>query len=433
MKRIVWLLVIALLLSTFSGCGTKNATNSQGVNTEKKQVTIHFTETLTSPDRTKYIKDLLKDFESKNPNIKVELTSLPWEQAHDKLMTQIATNQTPDVVEMADNWMGEMAATGKLLDLQSYFDKFEYKTGMTESSVNLGKAYKNTLYAIPYGLFIRGMFYRQDWLKEKNLPLPTTYDELFETAEKLTDPSKNRYGYSFRGGAGNWTQLINVIMTEAGYSDYFDKDGKCILRDPKAIEAFKKYTDMYYKAAPKDALNWGYNEKVDAFTSGVTGFLLQDSEVISTCEKKMKEGTFATAPLLKGPDGKRRLIAGFIGFSIFSNSQYKEESWRLISYLLSEDINTEWNKKTNTMPVMKKALEDDFFNTGYIKAWSDTVKDPDTVLFTHPQYLPEWGQFFTKETVTGMQNYLLKKQTAEETMNKWADYLEAAYKKYNNK
>lgn len=431
MKKVAWLLIVTLMVTMLAGCG---GTRTSGGNAEKPQgqeVKIQFMETLTSPERTEYVKTLIADFESKNPGIKVELISVPWEQAHDKIMTQIATKQLPDVVEMADNWLAEMGAAGALEDLTPYFDKTDIKDEIVPSSLNLAKAYKDTLYSIPYGLFIRGMFYRQDWLKEKNLQVPKTYDELFATAEKLTDPSQNRYGYSFRGGSGAWTQLINVIMTQAGADSYFDKDGKSVLRDPKAIEAFKKYTDMYFKAAPKDALNWGYNEKVNAFTTNLTGFLMQDSEVIGSAEKTMKEGTFATAPLPVGPDGKRRLVAGFIGYSMFSTSKNKDAAWKFISYMLDKKVNADWNKKTNTMPVMKTALKDEYFNKGYIKAWTETAADPNTVLFTHPQYLPEWGQFFAKESVTGLQNYLLKKQTAEETMNKWAAYLEDSYSKYN--
>ena len=423
MKKIADLLVFALSIGMLAGCG----------GSKKGPVTIQFMETLTSPDRTKYIKTLLTDFEAQNQNIKVELVSVPWDQAHDKIMTQIASKQLPDVVEMSGNWNAEMAATEMVENLGPYYDKWEQKDEISLSTLNLAKGYHNTLYAIPYGLFIRAMYYRPDWIKENNLSIPKTYDELFQTAEKLTNASKNKYGYSFRGGKGCWTQLINTVMTQTGQSSYFDKDGKCILRQPKAIEAFKQYANLYKKAAPKDSLNWGYNEKVIAFTTGVTGLLLQDSDVVATCEKTMKEGTFATAPLPVGPDGKRYVMSGYVGFSMFNTSKNKDASWKLISYLTDKKVNTEWNKKTSTMPVMKSALKDPFFNTGYIKAWTDTAADPNTVFFSHPDYLPEWGAFFAKESETGLQNYLLNKQSAEDTMNKWAQFLEDANKKYNKK
>ena len=456
MKKVfLWLMVVTVVVSmvaTFSLAGCKTTTTTETTTATEttaaitaaettgaapteaaKPVTIQFMETLTSPDRTEYVKGLIKDFESKNANIKVELVSVPWEQAHDKIMTQLAAKQLPDVVEMADNWMGEMAATGSVEDLGPYFDKLENKDNFLSSGLNIAKAYKNTLYSLPYGLFISCMFYRQDWLKENSLQVPKTYEELFATAEKLTNPAKNRYGFSYRGGLGAWTQIENLLMTQSGASDYFDANGKSFLRDPKAIEAFKQYNDLYYKASPKDSLNWGYNEMVNAFTSDITGFLFQDAEVIGSCQKTMKEGTFAIVPLPVGPDGKRRVVGGFIGYSIFSTSKNKDAAWKFISYMTSDSTVTDWNKKTNTNPANKVALKDKYFNEGYIKAWTDAFVDSNTILFNRPLYLPEWGQFFAGESVNELQSCLLKKQTAEETMNKWATYLEDAYKKYNKK
>ncbi|GAA0178357.1 sugar ABC transporter substrate-binding protein [Clostridium sediminicola] len=430
-SRIISLLTgMTLTVGLLAGCGGQKTTD---VDKKGEAVTIQFMETLTSPERTEYVKELISDFESKNPDIKVELISAPWEQAHDKIITQIASKKLPDVVEMADNWLAEMGATGAIEDLGPYVDKWEHKDDITPSSLKLGRQYKDTQYILPYGLFIRGMFYRADWLEESNLPVPKTYDELFQTAKKITDSSSNKYGYSFRGGKGAWTQLINILMSQAGKDNYFDENGKSVLRDPKAIQAFKDYCELYTDAAPKDALNWGYNEKVNAFTSNVTGFLMQDSEVIGSCQKTMDEGTYKTAPLPYGKDGNRYLISGNIGFSMFSTSKNKEASWKFISYMMNPEINADWNIRTNTMPVMKAALENEYFSKGDIKAWTDTAADPKTVFFTHPQFLPEWGEFFANESVAGLQNYLLGKKTAEETMNEWADSLEDAYEKYNSK
>ena len=46
------------------------------------------------------------------------------------------------------------------------------------------------------------MYYRKDWFAEKGIAPPTTYQEFLDAAIKVTDPTKNRYGLSMRGGAG---------------------------------------------------------------------------------------------------------------------------------------------------------------------------------------------------------------------------------------
>src|SRR5579862_25045 len=43
--------------------------------------------------------DVIQQFEQANPNIKVNVTSIPWSVAHDKLITAVAGKQTPDITQ----------------------------------------------------------------------------------------------------------------------------------------------------------------------------------------------------------------------------------------------------------------------------------------------------------------------------------------------
>lgn len=63
-------------------------------------------------------------------------------------------------------------------------------------------SYDGNIYSIPYGVYERALFYRKDWFEDKNIAVPKTWDDLYNAAVELTDPTQNRYGYSFRGGAG---------------------------------------------------------------------------------------------------------------------------------------------------------------------------------------------------------------------------------------
>lgn len=425
MKKLSITLAFVMIASmSFFGCSKA---------TKPKVTTIQFMETLTSPERTKFVKELISDFELKNKDVKVELISEPWEQAHDKIITMSAANQLPDVMEMAANWVSEIGATGKIEDLGPYYNKWDKKDTLTEKSLKLGKAYKDILYVVPHSLYFQAMYYRNDWFKAAGIKAPKTTEDFFNTAEKITDKSKNRYGYSFRGGAGSWTLMSNFIMTNGGFTNYFDENGKCVFRKPESIETFKKFTDMYLKAAPKDALNWGYAETVDAFTSGNTGLIIQDSEVIKSCETKMDKGTFETGLCPTGPDGKRYLQGGYIGFSMASASEKKDASWKFISYMMSPEVNLKWGVKNSVIPATKVPADSAEFKKGYISAYTNTLEDSNTVLFSAPEYLPEWGEFTGKIAGQELQSYLLKKQTAEKTMNNISTYLENANAKYNKK
>jgi hypothetical protein len=67
------------------------------------------------------------------------------------------------------------------------------------------------VYGVPSFAFVNWMYYRADWFKEAGLAPPKTFDDFQAAAVKLTDPSKNRFGFGMRGGGGGEGMLIEVI------------------------------------------------------------------------------------------------------------------------------------------------------------------------------------------------------------------------------
>ena len=85
---------------------------------------------------------------------------------------------------------------------------------------------------------------------------------------------------------------------------FISKDGRSMYDQPEAIEALEFYKKLYEDGSHPDSIAWGYSEMVEAFYSGVTAMLIQDPEVVATCEEYMEEGTWDVAPLPVGPSGR---------------------------------------------------------------------------------------------------------------------------------
>ena len=56
------------------------------------------------------VTELLPEFERAHPGVKVVVQQLPWSAAHEKLLTAFAGDATPDVAQMGNTWIPEMAA-----------------------------------------------------------------------------------------------------------------------------------------------------------------------------------------------------------------------------------------------------------------------------------------------------------------------------------
>src|SRR5258708_5534626 len=109
------------------------------------------------------VKDLIPEFERRNPGIKVTVQQIPWTAAHEKLLTADVGESTPDLAQMGNTWIPEFVAMRALADLGPFadavIDKRDYFAGVWDTNV-VGRV----LYGIPWYVDTRVVFYRTDIL-----------------------------------------------------------------------------------------------------------------------------------------------------------------------------------------------------------------------------------------------------------------------------
>jgi multiple sugar transport system substrate-binding protein len=199
---------------------------------------------------------------------------------------------------------------------------------------------------------------------------------------------------------------------------------------PEALEAFVKFTDIYKKGwAPKDSINWGYQEMVQGFTSGVTGMLNQTTEVIGAAKATMADDAWTVIPWPKGADGKRYIGAGANwGYSVSADSKHKEASWKFIAFLSTPENNLKYANAMTMIPIFKN--EGQAAVDGPMQGFIDTLDDPDSYLVANLGNFPELGEFRESFMDSEVQKYLLNNQTAEQTLKNLGDFLTKAQQKY---
>src|SRR6478752_7495349 len=72
---------------------------------------------------------LTKEFEAANPGVKVNITAIPWDAAHDKFTAAIASGKTPDAAMVGTTWMGEFAGLNALDPTPPSIDKTQFYPG----------------------------------------------------------------------------------------------------------------------------------------------------------------------------------------------------------------------------------------------------------------------------------------------------------------
>jgi len=424
---------VVLTASLLAGCTGGGAAEQPGAaeggaseSAGSEPVTITYLDPLPSPERTAFLEGMIEKFEAANAGIQVEYMSVPWEEAHTKWMTMGASKTLPDVISIDDTSLAGMASAGYLESLQSYYDGWSEKANLTEAALQARNKFEGEVYAIPDAFLLQGLFIRSDWFQAKGLPETIeTWEDYFALAEQLTDEANGQYGISFRGGPHGIIRAMEYVMAAVHADSWFDAEGKSILYQPEAKEAFKRFYDIYLNGyAPKESINWGFNEMVQGFMNGQAGILNQTPEVIAVAAENMEEGTWNVVPMPKADDGKRYIFWGYTAaYAMSSNSEHKDEAWKFIEFMSSPENNLEYSKTFTSIPIFKASVEDPFFSEGPIAGYAGSMADSNIVFAGPPSHLTKLGEFTGTFAVEETQKYLTGAQSLDDTVTHLADYL----------
>ncbi|WP_459851886.1 ABC transporter substrate-binding protein [Dongia sp. agr-C8] len=396
--------------------------------------TLKLVEVITSPERTETLKGIVKSFEAANPGTTVEIISLPWGEAFEKFATMVSAGQTPDVVEMPDTWQALYGNNGQLEDLEPWVAKWDQASDLSQKALDMGRIVGGKTYLLPYGFYLRAMFYNKKLFEQAGVKEPPkTLDEFLEASKKVS-AIPGKYGYCLRGGPGGLNGWVMFGAIANGDNTFFKEDGTSTFADPGWVKGITFLTDLYKNGyAPKDSVNWGFNEIVAGFYSGTCAMLDQDPDALIAIAEKMKPEDYGVTTMPKGPNGKTFPTIGYAGWSMFANSQNKDLAWKLIATLEGKEGNVAWNKRTGALPALKSAATDPFYDSPQFKGWFDELGDKDVVPTIMPTYLEEFAFFKDSLVIKTSQEALLGDRTPEDVAKEWADYMTKAQQKHLKK
>ncbi|MBR0557828.1 sugar ABC transporter substrate-binding protein [Ciceribacter sp. L1K23] len=393
--------------------------------------TLKLVEVITSPERTETLKSIVSTFEAANPGTKVEIISLPWGEAFQKFATMVSAGEIPDVMEMPDTWLSLYANNGLVESLEPYLKDWDQTADLSDRALELGRDVNDTAYMLPYGFYLRAMFYNKKLLAEAGVSEPPKTMDEFAEASKKVSALPGKYGYCLRGGPGGLNGWVMFGASMAGDNAFFTEDGTSTFNSEGWVKGLTWLIDLYKNGyAPKDSVNWGFNEIVAGFYSGTCAFLDQDPDALIAIAQHMGEDDYGVMTMPKGPDGKTFPTIGYAGWSMMSASENKDLAWKLISTLEGKEGNVEWNKRTGALPALKSAESDPFYSSPQFKGWFEELADKDAVPTVMPTHLEEFAFFKDSLVIKTSQQALLGDITPQELADQWAAYLTEAQKKH---
>ena len=256
-KKIVSvLLVAAMAVSMFTGCGSKS--DSKKSDSKSGEKTLEVWVPPLDDATEKNWGDLLKDWEKEN-DCKVNLTVIPWDKYEETYTTALNSGEGPDVGYMYNEMFPTYIDAGAVEDMSSYVtdeDKKEYKY-LSNGNMMDGQYGWPLVTGVTFVLY-----YNEDILNALGEKAPETWDDfarICQEATKDTDGDGKVDQYGFACGMNTSDIGAMQILNAYYYSALWQNGGQVYNDDLKSVS--------FADEAGKEAVTW---------LKGLTSYMNED-------------------------------------------------------------------------------------------------------------------------------------------------------------
>ena len=311
-KIVSVLLVAAMAVSMFTGCGSKS--DSKKSDSKSGEKTLEVWVPPLDDATEKNWGDLLKDWE-KEKDCKVNLTVIPWDKYEETYTTALNSGEGPDVGYMYNEMFPTYIDAGAVEDMSSYVtdeDKKEYKY-LSNGNMMDGQYGWPLVTGVPFVLY-----YNEDILNALGEKAPETWDDfarICQEATKDTDGDGKVDQYGFACGMNTSDIGAMQILNAYYYSALWQNGGQVYNDDLKSVS--------FADEAGKEAVTW---------LKGLTSYMNEDFMSLSWSD------AFSNV-----------FGAGKAAFGITRSSQtdgttfaetYPDLNWNFVTSLKNKDFGT---------------------------------------------------------------------------------------------
>lgn len=333
-------------------------------------------------------------FSVAHPNIKVEIVEGSYSDYSQQMNAMITAGEAPDVFQLGYDQGCSFYKKNLLTD---WTDKAaadsEFMDGFYEGTVD-GWQYDGKTYGLPGLVNVYGIFYNKDILANAGLDEPSadwTWDDLFEYAEKLKDPSSNKFG--LYGLNTDIFGLTNISVSEGGspFVDSLTHTTKVTV-DDKLKEAAEKVAGLIADGTIPGRTYETANQ-LSAFEAGEMGMLFYGQWEVDSLIRNCPDLNWGYAPIPKG-SVKAAESYDTVGWVSPKDLKYPDETWELMKFMSSEMYETVLTK-TPVAACAHAASADVFYNTVKDNGHEDAAEAVKTMMAIETKnairYAADWS------------------------------------------
>ena len=256
---------------------------------------------------------------------KIKLDVTPFAQILEKARNATRSGQSPyDLMTLDTQWTIEFYEGGFVAPLKEIDPAFELpKEVLSFGDSGYWNAEKRwrtqdggKLMAYTVLGNVQLLYYRADVLKQANVPVPKTWEDVLSACTKLNDPPKT-YGFVVRGEKGNQIRYDwqSVMLAEGAslVKDPAGGDYTVTINSPQAKNALDLYINLLKKCGPPNYGSLGQGDVIQLLATGKAAMGDVVTAAFASFEDPSKSavvGKLETSPLPAGRNGGRGAVIG---------------------------------------------------------------------------------------------------------------------------
>jgi multiple sugar transport system substrate-binding protein len=368
-----------------------------------------------------YFEEAAKAFEAANPDTKIQIEVVPWENLQQKLTTDISAGANADLSIIGTRWLLDYVKAGIVAPLDENI-KPDFKARFIETflspSVMNGK-----VYGLPIAASARAMYYNKDIFAKAGIDAPpATWAEFKTDAEKIKKLGGETYGFGLQGKEietdvyfyyGMWSNGGEIV-----------KDGKSGLDSQAAIDTAKLYKSFIDEGLTQPGVTSYAREDVqNLFKRGKVATVITAPFLSNQIKNEAPNLKYGVAPIPAGPNGDKGTYGVTDSIVLFENSKNKEAAWKFLDFLFTTEQRTKFDKVEGFLPVNVEESKDPYFaDNADLKIFTSLLPNA-----RFAPVIPGWEDI-AQTTSNALQKIYLGQGEPEATLKEAAEKINATLK-----
>ncbi len=301
----------------------------------------------------KYWDQLVKDYEARHPDVKVEVSVYSWNDVDRKVKEMVAAGHAPDLAQIGA--YADYAADNLLYKVDDVLS-IPVQADLLGRLADAGEL-RHVQYGIPFAASTRVLFYNKTLFARAGLTPPRTWDELAADARALKAEGV-KYPYALPRGPEAAQAETMQWMLSGGSTGYTDDIGTYTIDSAQNVQTFDWLKDELVGKDLTGPVAPGRLNRADAFAAFADGQVgMLDGHPTLMQQAARKGVKFGMVPM-PGREGAAKAPMGVTDWMMaFKKNGHRDEIGDFLDFVYSRGNVLDFSRRYDLLPVTTSASE----------------------------------------------------------------------------